>query len=325
MPAEPRLRGAMIPTFATVADLRDLAALGANSVRWQLMWGGFPSYRASNEPLSSYAAWMDATLQHLDTMLPHCRALGLRIVLDVHTPPGGHAPDGKWRLFQHREHQEFFVNLWRDIATRYRGDTTFWAFDLMNEPNEDGRATDSARSWREVAEETARAIRAVDPTRRLVVEAAPNGNSRALAAFSPLPLSNIAYSFHMYDPVNFTHQRIGEGDTTVLPYPGEFYGSRWGRRRLRQWHRPVREWQLRYDVPIYVGEFSAVRWAPGAYRYLQDCIRIYERYGWHWAYHAWRESHVWSIEHSSDRADETPVPGGSNRLALLQKYFRKSR
>ena len=80
-------------------------------------------------------------------------------------------------------------------------------------------------------------------------------------------------------------------------------------------------------MPVYVGEFSAVRWAPGnsAYRYLRDCIRIYERYGWDWAYHAWRESHVWSVEHGADKANELPVPGDTDRLQLLRKYFRKSR
>ena len=39
----PRLRGVMIPTNVTAADLEDLAGKWkANHVRWQLTWGGFP-------------------------------------------------------------------------------------------------------------------------------------------------------------------------------------------------------------------------------------------------------------------------------------------
>lgn len=321
-----QLRGAMVSTFATAADLRDLAALGANHVRWQLTWGGFPSYQASTEPLSSYTEWLEGALRHVDTMLPHCRLLGLRVVLDLHTPPGGHDPEKHWRLFKYREHQLFFIECWRRIATRYRGDTTIWAFDLMNEPNEDGHCADSARPWRELAHEAAATIRAVDPTRRLVLEAAPNGDSRALAALKPLPLSNVVYSFHMYDPVDFTHQRIGN-DTSVHYYPGEFYGSRWGRRKLRRWHKPVRAWQEQHRVPVYVGEFSAVRWAPGrsAHRYLRDCISIYEKYGWGWAYHAWRESDVWSVEHSADRDDVAPTAKETDRLKLLRKAFSRNK
>ncbi len=316
----------MVPTFATAADLRDLAVLGANHVRWQLTWDGFPSYRASNEPLAAYAEWLEGALRHVDTMLPHCRALGLRVVLDLHTPPGGHAPDGHWRLFQHREHQVTFTDCWRRIARRYRGDTTLYAFDLMNEPDETGRREDSALSWRALAYETARAVRAEDPTRRIVLEAAPGGSSRALAAFLPIPLSNVVYSFHMYDPVAFTHQGIG-GDTSVLFYPGDFYGSRWGRGKMSRWHKPVRAWQKEHDVPVYVGEFSAVRWAPGrsAYRYMRDCIAIYEKWGWGWAYHAWRESDVWSVEHGATQGDHAPVAEEGDRLQLLRKVFRRNK
>ena len=326
VPTEPRLRGAMVTTFATVADLRDLAALGANCVRWQLMWEGFPSARANTEPLSSYLAWMETALQHVDTMLPHCRRLGLRVVLDVHTPPGGQTPQDHWRLFQQRELQRGLASLWRNIAIRYRGDTTIWAFDLMNEPNEAGSIPDSALSWQGLALELAQAVRAEDSTRRLVVEPAPWGSSRSLVKLIPLPLSNVVYSFHMYDHAAFTHQGLF-GDTTRFSYPGKVWGETWNRKRLRRWLRPVREWQKQYRVPMYVGEFSAVRWAPdeSAYNYIRDCIRTFERWDWHWTYHAWRESHVWSVEHGPDRANEAPVPGGTKRLELLRKAFGKNK
>jgi hypothetical protein len=318
-----RLRGAMIPTFATARDLRDLAALGANSVRWQLTWGGFPSSSADNASLPEYASWLEGALRHVDTMLPLCRSLRFRVVLDLHTPPGGRMPNGEWRLFQHREHQDFFLRTWKGIAACYRGDTTFWAFDLVNEPQEVTAVGDSVFRWRDLALAAALAIRAEDSSRRIVVEGAPNGSSTALAAFEPLPLRNVVYSFHFYDPPAFTHQGL-YGDTANVRYPGYAYGKRWNRHRLEQWLKPLVDWQAQHGVPVYVGEFSAVRWAPGnsAYRYLRDCIRIFEKRGWGWAYHAWREADVWSLEH--DRTGAHAVRETS-RLQLLRKRFASDR
>jgi len=44
---------------------------------------------------------------------------------------------------------------------------------------------------------------------------------------------------------------------------------------------------------MYIGEFSAIRWAPdgSAYRYLKDLIDVFEAHGWDWSYHAFRESY----------------------------------
>lgn len=174
-------------------------------------------------------------------------------------------------------------------------------------------------SWRDLALAAALAIRAEDSSRRIMVEGAPNGSFNALALFSALPLRDVVYSFHFYDPAAFTHQGL-YGDSTEVRYPGRAYGKRWNRRRLRQWLQPVIDWQAQHGVPVYVGEFSAVRWAPGnsAYRYLRDCIRIFEERGWGWAYHAWREADVWSVEH--DRAGAAAVEE-TNRLQLLRKRF----
>ncbi len=53
-------------------------------------------------------------------------------------------------------------------------------------------------------------------------------------------------------------------------------------------------WQL----PVYLGEFSCVNWAPGdaAARYVADSIEMFEGLGWSWAYHAWRSWPGWDAE-----------------------------
>jgi hypothetical protein len=63
----------------------------------------------------------------------------------------------------------------------------------------------------------------------------------------------------------------------------------WDKPQLRKALQPVRDFQLAHHVGIYVGEFSALRWAPGACNWLRDCIDLFEEYGWDWTYHAYRE------------------------------------
>ena len=84
-----RLRGAMIGMNLKEQDFRDFASWNANHIRWQLMWDGFPHGPADNGDIPAYEAWLETALKHLDSMLPVCRQLGIKILLDLHTPPGG--------------------------------------------------------------------------------------------------------------------------------------------------------------------------------------------------------------------------------------------
>ena len=62
----------------------------------------------------------------------------------------------------------------------------------------------------------------------------------------------------------------------------------------------MREFQLKYGARIWVGEFSAASWTDGGDRYLQDVTDLFEEYGWDYAYHAFRENVIWSLEHEGD-------------------------
>ena len=86
------------------------------------------------------------------------------------------------------------------------------------------------------------------------------------------------------------------------------------------------DFQRAYRVPIYIGEFSAIRWAPddSAFRYLRDVIDILESHGWDWTYHAFREWHGWSVEHGEDRAKVEPSATPTSREKLLRQWFARN-
>lgn len=319
------LRGAMISPRVSEEDLRVLGGQWkANHVRWQLLWGGFPHGPADQANLPEYEAWLESALQHLDRLLPVCRELGIKVCVDLHTPPGGRDPSSIYRMFQEKHFQEAFVRIWEKIAKRYRDEPAVWGYDLVNEPIE-GLVPVGLWDWRTLAEETARRVRAIDPHRAIIVEPVPGGSPAGLDWFEPLEVPGVVYSVHMYIPSRFTHQGI-HGNPFNIAYPGKIDGKYWDRSALREALEPVVRYQQDYNVPIYIGEFSAIRWAPGksGYNYLRDVIEIFEEHGWHWAYHAFREWDGWSVEHGPDPQDRNPVAQPTDRCLLLRSWFEKN-
>lgn len=131
---------------------------------------------------------------------------------------------------------------------------------------------------------------------------------------------NIIYSIHFYAPGQLTHQ-LDPKVKPILGYPDETRG--WNREYLRKNLEKAREFQQKTGARIYVGEFSCIRWAPGADRYVKDLIDLFEEYGWDWSYHAFREWQGWSAEHSDDPAVMDPVPT-TGRKEVLLKAFEKN-
>lgn len=236
---------------------------------------------------------------------------------------GGYAGSDD-RLFTDPACQAHLVRVWERIATRYQGARPIWGYDLVNEPVEDF-VEEGCDDWQALAERTARAIRAIDPSRAIIVEPSSWGGPDGLRDLLPLPISNVVYSVHMYLPHAFTHQGV-YGPGPAYQYPGVIEGRDWDQAQLEAALLPVVEFQRRHGVHIYIGEFSAIRWAPAgsAARYLEDLIDLFETYGWDWSYHAFREWNGWSVEHGADRNDTRPAAEPTDRQRLLQRWFSRN-
>ncbi len=233
----PRLRGAMIGPRVTEADLRVLGAeWKANHVRWQLIWGGFPRSPADQADVAAYQTWLDSALERLDGLLPVCREVGIKVLIDLHTPPGGRNAESECRMFHEARFQQAFAEVWEKIARRYRGNTTVWGYDLVNEPVE-GVVGEGLLGWQELAASVAKRVRAIDADHAIIIEPAPWGSPQSLDFFQPVDVPGVVYSVHMYLPHRFTHQGVYENPVGVS-YPGEIEGKHWDRANLRApWSR----------------------------------------------------------------------------------------
>lgn len=306
-----RLRGAMVAPSVTLDDLKVLAGWGANLIRWQLV-------RPARQPhtLDAWNRWASETVRHTDEVLGWAAGLGLKVAVDLHSPPGGDDTIGGYQgalggLFTEPWAQDRFTSFWVELAQRYRGNPAVWGFDLANEPDDEGVDLAACLDWQALAERTARAIRAADPDRILIVQPADWGGPRGFLRFRPLSVDRVVYSFHDYAPMEFTHQGVFQPAWPTV-YPGPIAGTLWDRAALSRTLEPARAFARKYRVPLYVGEFGAVRWAPGAERWFADQISLFEAEGWDWSYHAFREWDGWNVE-----------VGPPERLAVVKRALSR--
>jgi len=323
----PRLRGAMVSPSIDAEGLRVLGQQwNANLVRWQLIR---TEKFDDGLDLAAYDRWLQSALKRLDAALPLCEKYGLRVVVDLHSPPGGHRLSGGYAgsdhgLFNDAACQRKFIEVWQHMARRYKDSKAIWGYDLANEPVEAATGEELA-DWQDMAEQAAKAIRAIDPERAIIVEPPEWGSPLGLRELRPLAVPGIVYSVHMYLPHAFTHQGVF-GASKAYRYPGEIDGKRWDKAQLEAALKPVVEFQQKYNVHIYIGEFSAIRWAPdgSACRYLKDLIDIFESHGWDWSYHAFREWDGWSVEHGADPEDHGRAKSPTDREQLLRSWFAQN-
>ena len=321
--AVPRLRGVLYGPRGHEADIRKLAEWKANLIRWH-----FYNHDAHSPDkrfdLTAYNRWLDETMAEVDSVLPLCRKLGIQIVIDLHTPPGGEDSDGM-AIFNRTDCQKTFIDAWDRLASHYAGEPAIWGYDLLNEPVEGG-VKPGRPGWRSLSEIVARRVRKIDPGHAIIVEPGPHGGWGNLPYFKPLDVPGVVYSVHMYEPLCFTHQGVFDGMPTGVAYPGEIDGTRWDMGSLRRALEPVRQYQKDYNVPIYIGEFSAPRWAPddSAAAWLRDCISLFEEFGWDWSYHSFREWHAWNVELGPDPGSMEPSPSPTSRQLALQDGFKRN-
>jgi len=316
-----RFRGAMIGTHtADSAAIREFGETWkGNLLRWQL---NAPYGHDSGLWGKDFERQLAQQLDILDTALPLCQKAGIQVVVDLHTLAKG--------LFHDRACQTRLIETWKRIVTRFGRHPAVWGWDLANEPTED-EWSDGLLFWDDLADTLAREIRKLDTSKVIIVEPGGGGSVRQLPNLKPVGWSRgwdipkVVYSFHFYDPANLTHQGVTGHPPIGVRYPDTISGVFWDSAQMRKALNPAYEFQRKYRVPLYVGEFSCIRWAPdhSALRWLTDFTRLAEEAGWDWTYHAYREWDGWSVEHSDSALDLRTYPT-TDRKSLLLGHFAKN-
>lgn len=320
-----RLRGINAGTTA-IDGFDSLASWKVNSFRW-ILGGGL----GNDASLSSYDNWLDAKLKELDRAVALARIHGVKIVICLFDTPGGRAGGRTLRMFLRKDYSDHFLSTWDRIARHYAGDTVVVGYDLVNEPvQEDG--VPGVPDWWEIQILAAKRVRQIDPRPAIYLEVDGFDDPQRFRWLDKPPMENLVYEAHMYESHAFTHQGVYgsvygmPGGDSIFAYPGVVGGKLLNKDAIRRYLEPVREFQAAYHVPIYIGEFSAARWAPGAARYLDDCSSIFEEYGWDWAYLAFRGASAWDLEIANlpwNRNERHHAPETPDRLMVMKRWWSR--
>ena len=312
-------RGMTLDPQIEESDIDFLGTWGPNVGRYQLFWLNDQADAADE---AAYDAWLAGELDRLDTLLPAFERNGIKLVLDLHTPPGGfssHSSPSLHRLFAESWTQRAIVEAWQTIATRYKDSSVIWSYLPVSEPAQRSVAA-GLKDWNGLAKDIVTAIRAIDTTHPIIIQPIYADQAK-FGRLKPIKASNIIYSFHFYYPLKFVQQGL-YGNPANFEYPR----NRFTKKALQKNMERAITFARKNRAKLYIGEFSCARWAPNgsAYRYLRDVIDIFEKKKWHWTYHAFREADVWSVEHTTDINDPNPSETLTDRAQLLINYFTRS-
>jgi hypothetical protein len=272
-------------------------------------------------------------LEALKRVLGLASDRGIRLVV-----VGGFAePQGA--LWANTSLQNSFVESWRQFARSLGNHPAIAGLDLLNEPNPprpNDTLAEAHLQWKPLAQKAIEAIRSEGVKIPIIYEGVLGGSTYGLGEFEPLKDTNVVYSIHQYEPHDITHQRVNNNWTRTIPYPcgAEYKLGAWDTKfgigpmnleRLFNGLRDTREFQRKYNVPIFVGEFSCVRWAPKGSReaYITDCLKIFEQYGWSWTFHEFRGWGGWDAEISSEDPRITDRSSDSPAMKLLLSALRR--
>jgi len=276
-----------LDSFFADEDAALLASLGLNCVRLPV------NYRHFEDDLRPFEL-KEEGFRVLDRAIERCARHGLYTIIDLHALPGAqnqhwHSDNPThWALFwAHRHFQDRVVNLWEELARRYRGNPWVAGYNPINEPGDV-----SGELVGPFYERLHEAVRAIDTDRILFLDG--NRYSLDFSIFREV-WPNTVYSCHDYATPGFADA----GD-----YPGVTYGEYVDRDVVERIFLERTEFMRRTETPIWVGEFGPVytgdeRRDEMRFRLLEDQLEIYGEHDSGWSIWTYKDVGLQGLVHAS--------------------------
>jgi endoglucanase len=303
-------------SYMTVDDFKLVRSLGFDSVRLSidpapLIVAGQAS-AVPGDAGQNYAGQSDAAqptvldpaaMARLDTTVQQLTQVGLAVVLDIH-------PQEDWMIKATSTAAGTiqFLSFWKSFATHFAGtDPEMLLLEVLNEPH-----IVNAPRWVNDQTRLVAVIRAAAPLHTIIATGADFGGISALIQMEPLSDKNVIYSFHDYEPMEFTHQGATWAGKNLIPLRGVPYPSnpenvapllpnltddaarrdlgtygqdRWDVTQMQHRIELAVSWAHDQHVPLWCGEFGVDRdFSPPAdrVRWITDMRKTLEADGIGW-------------------------------------------
>lgn len=304
-------------SFITEADVKNIADMGFDHIRL-----GFDQIVLEERPF----VYRERIFSLLDKFVSYCEKHGLGLVLNLHKAIGNYCDISEpVSIFESDELMDRFVALWLEIEKRYNknGDVMFELLNEVRDINPD--------DWNNLAEKAIKEIRKINPIRRIIVGSTRWNNVETLKYLRIWDDENVFYTFHMYEPFEFTHQRgVLKANTLYynrkLEYPcddvdryRDFYRLNGENRYenldridinyIRSFMKGAKEFtEAHPDKVLWCGEFGTIRHADIKSRenWMRDVITVLKE--WNIPYCVW---------------NYLSTPNDGNRFSLVDDDIRK--
>ncbi len=192
-----------IPVFHhNETDYKKIHDWGMNAVRFYINYKTFEDDKNPFKYKQSGWDWLDKNIAW-------AKKHGIYLILNIHVPQGGYQSLNQGaNLWNSNDDRERFINLWKEIASHCKNEPAVAGYDLLNEPV----VTNSIDQWKNLAEQTIDEIRKEDKNHLIIIECAL-GISNKYETYHRIDNlflvndNNVLYSFHFYEPHEFTHQK----------------------------------------------------------------------------------------------------------------------
>jgi endoglucanase len=253
----------------------DLVALDFNNVRVPVRWSNHasPDESAKIDPLFA---------NRIDGIVDRLLKKDVYVILNMHHYSqlfGDKLLSGEFEVAP-EVIEKRMINMWRQLAERYKNRSPKLIFELMNEPH--GKL-DSDR-WNNLLAETLAVVRSKDPNRIVMVGPTDYNAAKDLSKLKLPKDQNMIVQFHSYLPFNFTHQ----GATWLplnLPLGVKCCDSS-QRAVIAADMELAAQWSRANGYPVFLGEFGSTQGADNNSRaeYARVARDAAQSRGISWAY-----------------------------------------
>lgn len=305
-------------SYITERDVKYIASLKMDHIRL-----GFDQIVVEEKPFT----YREEIFQLIDNFVGWCEKYHLNVVLNLHKAIGNYADiQEDVQLLDNEDLQNRFIGLWVAFEHRYANHPQV-AFELLNEVR-----NVNPELWNNLAERTLKAIRAINPARKIIIGSTCWNSPDKLKDLRVYDDDNVIYTFHFYEPFEFTHQ---QGVLQAAPlyynrklaYPSDAAPYREYKRFVYKEKQPYqgferidREWMRHAlqgafdfkrqhpDKILWAGEFGTIRHIKMEYRenWMADIISLLQEHGIPYC--------VWNY---------LSTPNDGNRFSLVDDDSRK--
>jgi len=285
-----------LDTFIQEHDIAYISNMGADHVRLPIDFELIED-ADGNDLESGYT--------YIDNAIAWCLKYNLNIILDLHKTAGYVFDDQHYSsdFFSNQPMMDRFVYLWERLTARYGNNPDHIAFDLLNEVVD----ASVSEAWNALAQRTIQSIRKTSQNVWIVLGGTRSNSVVTLKDLGKPYDERIAYNFHCYEPLLFTHQRahwvehmpkdfqidypkpiedyVNETNALIDPtfsFPIQHLTSiRDGKEFFRAFFKEAYDIAKLYDVPLYCGEYGVIDCVEPAatLRWFEDIHSVFEEYG----------------------------------------------